>query len=107
MRYGEAEWCEMAARRGRNALYASPTRPLVRIGQDMKMTAILNQIRRLVERLAPAPACGACLAERLDDVGEADAGIALNELTIERGFELNAGDCGLCGERRLVIRKRK
>ncbi|MGV7120436.1 hypothetical protein [Sphingopyxis sp. 550A] len=70
------------------------------------MTVILNQIRRLVERLSPAPACSGCLTERLADVDESSVGIALNELAVRRGFGWTQDVCGLCGKTRQVIGKR-
>lgn len=70
------------------------------------MTAILEEIRRFVERLAPAPACDVCLADRLDPSAADGVRTAIGELSGERGFVRTRDACGLCEENRMVIRKR-
>lgn len=73
----------------------------------VRMTEILGKVRRLVERLTPAPVCSACLADRLGDVPENEVQISLSELAAEREFARDNDTCSLCGEHRPVIRKRK
>lgn len=68
---------------------------------------ILGKVRVLVERLAPAPVCSACLAGKLDSIGHDAVGLAFNELAVARGFGRENGACGLCGEPRQIIRKHK
>ena len=69
------------------------------------MTAILEAVRRFVERLAPTPVCDDCLAERIDQSGADGVRTAIGELAVERGFDRMRDACGLCGTSRMVIRK--
>ncbi len=71
------------------------------------MTTILDNIRRLVERLAPAPVCDDCLTERVDPTATEDIRTAIGELTVTRGFDRIRDACSLCGEHKMVIRKLK
>ncbi|MBV1687701.1 hypothetical protein KRR38_08440 [Novosphingobium sp. G106] len=71
------------------------------------MTAILETVRRWIERLAPAPVCDDCLAERIDMARPEDVRPAVGELAATRDFSRERGTCGLCGEHRAVIRKLK
>jgi hypothetical protein len=71
------------------------------------MTAILDVVRRWVERLAPTPVCDDCLAERIEMARAEDIGPAVGELVATRDFARERGTCGLCGENRAVIRKVK
>lgn len=70
------------------------------------MSAMFETIRRLVERLSPAPICETCVALHLtlpmDDSLRADLG----ELAVERGFERSRAPCGLCEQDQIVLRKR-
>lgn len=68
---------------------------------------ILGQARRLVERLAPTPVCGGCVADRLGGARDSEVQMSLSELSSERGYLWENDACGLCGEHRQVIRKRK
>ncbi|MBB6125402.1 hypothetical protein [Sphingobium subterraneum] len=66
---------------------------------------ILVNIRRLVERLKPAPICDACVAERLE-IGVSDtlrAGIG--ELAGERDYQRERSRCSLCDTEGMAIRK--
>ncbi len=72
-----------------------------------QMAETLRKVRRLVERLEPAPACGSCLADRIDSASESEVQLSLSKLAAERGFARDNAACGLCGEHRPVIRKRK
>jgi hypothetical protein len=70
------------------------------------MSAMFDTIRRLVERLAPAPICEACIAQRLDmELNEA-LHASLAALVVERGFESERDHCVLCDQQRPVIRRR-
>jgi len=65
-----------------------------------------DQIRRMIERLAPEPICDDCIADRLelaDGQGVAQAG---RELAGQDGFERARGRCTICGLSRRVTRKR-
>lgn len=65
-----------------------------------------DQVRRMIERLAPEPVCDECIAdqlERADGQGVAQAG---RELTGQDGFERARGRCAICGVSRRVTRKR-
>lgn len=70
------------------------------------MTAILENVRRFVERLSPTPVCDDCLADRIDRSADG-VRTAIGELAVERGFGRTRDTCGLCGESRMVIRKHK
>lgn len=68
------------------------------------MTKVLEQVRRLIERLTPEPVCDTCIAERIA-LTEADAAErSTRELAGQGGFERRIEPCTLCGETRTVIR---
>lgn len=69
------------------------------------MTVMLDTIRRLVERLSPAPICGACIARHLDLAVDDSLHADLGELAVERGFDRERGPCSLCDEHGPVILK--
>ena len=75
--------------------------------KGVTMTAILDVVRRWVDRLAPTPVCDDCLAERIEMARPEDIGPAVGELAAARDFVRERGTCGLCNEVRLVIRKLK
>jgi hypothetical protein len=68
------------------------------------MHEILDRIGRLVERLAPAPACDACLAGHSDVGSVEEVHLAVSELAGTQGFVRERALCSLCGEERPVIR---
>lgn len=70
-------------------------------------SAILDSVRRLVERLAPRPICDDCIVERIDDAQPDAIGLASHELAASRDFERDHGDCALCGEHKPTIAKRR
>jgi len=69
------------------------------------MTAVFDTVRRLVERLGPAPICDACVAERLALPADDALHAVLGELAVERGFDRERGPCSLCDTQGSVIRK--
>lgn len=72
-----------------------------------QMTDIVRKVKRLVERLVPAPICAACLAARLEGPSEQEVSLALNELAVEKGFSREPDDCSLCGKHGPVIHKHR
>lgn len=71
-----------------------------------QMIDILGQVRRLTQRLAPTPVCEQCLVERIEDAPVDMVHMSLSELAVERGFGRENDVCGLCGEQRLVIKRK-
>jgi hypothetical protein len=70
-------------------------------------TDILRKARKVIERLAPIGVCGPCTAELVDGASLDAVQIGLSELAADRDFERENAACGLCGEHRLAIRKRR
>jgi hypothetical protein len=64
-----------------------------------------DEVRRLIERLAPEPICDDCISERLGLSVHQHANHETGELADTRGFERRKGVCGICGARKLVIRR--
>lgn len=87
-----------------SALYAFGPRSLDRSGRRT-MTAILNQIRRFIGQLAPAPVCDGCIAERLDIAPSDELRSYVGELAGTGGYRRERDDCSLCGSPGPVIRK--
>ena len=69
------------------------------------MTDMFVSVRRLVERLAPAPVCDACVAERLALPVNDALHAVLGELAVERGFDRERAPCALCERAGPVILK--
>lgn len=69
------------------------------------MTVKFDTIRRLVERLAPAPICDTCIAGRLGMASSDEFRASLGELSVERGFSRERDQCSLCDEDGPVIRR--
>lgn len=67
---------------------------------------ILQDVEKLVVRLAPEPVCDACLTDTLGLSVLHHADHAVRELAGSNGFELGKDECSLCGETRMVIRRR-
>jgi len=67
---------------------------------------ILQDVEKLVARLAPAPVCDDCLTETLGLSTLHHADFAARELAGANGFERLKGTCGLCGEMRSVTVRR-
>ncbi|RYD59953.1 MAG: hypothetical protein EOP60_00565 [Sphingomonadales bacterium] len=70
------------------------------------MSADLSRVRAFIERLAPAPVCDACIAERLGLDTESLAERKTHELAGGDGFERGRALCALCGLTRSVTRRR-
>ncbi|MGN6620566.1 MAG: hypothetical protein ACTHKR_05835 [Sphingomonas sp.] len=64
---------------------------------------VVDQVRRLVDRLSPEPICDACIGERLGLSAREDAARAASELAGSDGFERRKAACALCGKTRPVI----
>lgn len=67
---------------------------------------VLTDVAQLVERLAPAPVCDDCVAERLCLTVRQHANHKTHELAGQDGFERRKDICSICGAQKLVIRKR-
>jgi hypothetical protein len=65
---------------------------------------ILNDVERLVMRLAPEPVCDDCIAERLALSVRQHANHKTRELAGSNGFVRSKDICSLCGATKLVIR---
>lgn len=65
---------------------------------------IVDEVRRLIERLSPEPVCDDCIAERLELSVRQHANHKTRELAGEHGFERSKDACSLCGTTKLVIR---
>jgi len=66
---------------------------------------VLDEVRALVSRLSPKAACDDCISERLGLSVRQHANHKTRELTGEPGFKRELDECGLCGTRKLVIRR--
>jgi hypothetical protein len=66
---------------------------------------VLERVRRLIERLAPEPACDDCIAKTLGLPQASHANLASRELAGSEGFERRNDVCALCGEARAVTRR--
>ncbi len=67
---------------------------------------ILEQVRKMVERLAPDPICDDCITEKLGLTVRQRANHKTRELAGRDGFERTKGACVICGSDKLVIRQR-
>jgi len=66
---------------------------------------VLEQVRKLIERLAPDPICDDCIAERLGLSVRQHANHKTRELAGAHGFERKVDACSLCGATKKVIRQ--
>jgi hypothetical protein len=73
-----------------------------RLAQGGIMT-VLDQVRRLIERLSPQPVCDDCISERLGLSVRQHANHKTRELAGTRGFERRKDACAICGATKLVI----
>jgi hypothetical protein len=71
----------------------------------MTIAAILNQIRRLVLRLAPAPVCDGCIARQLNLTASDEFRSCIGELAAERDCRRERDACALCKVQSPVLRK--
>lgn len=67
---------------------------------------VLDNVRKLIARLAPEAVCDDCIAERLQLSVRQHANHKTRELAGADGFERRKGPCSLCGGEKLVIRRR-
>jgi len=67
---------------------------------------ILEQVRKLVERLAPDPICDDCITEKLGLIVRQHANHKTRELAGRDGFERARESCAICGSEKMVIRQR-
>ena len=65
-----------------------------------------DQVRRMIERLAPEPICDDCIADKLELADWQGVAQASRELAGQDGFERARARCTICGLSKLVTRKR-
>ena len=65
-----------------------------------------DQVRRMIERLAPEPICDDCIADKLELADWQGVAQASRELAGQDGFERARARCTICGLSKLVARKR-
>ena len=68
------------------------------------MASVLEQVKALIERLAPSPICDDCITERLGLSVRQHANHKTRELAGEQGFERVLAPCTICGTAKKVIR---
>jgi len=66
---------------------------------------VLENVRGLIDRLAPEPICDDCIAERLSLSMRQHANHKTRELAGTDGFERRKDTCSLCRDPKLVIRR--
>ena len=66
----------------------------------------LDQVRLLIERLAPAPVCNDCINERLGLPERNAATFATHLLAGTARFERQKSKCALCGTTKMIIRQK-
>lgn len=57
---------------------------------------MIDDVRKLIERLRPSPVCDDCIAERLNLTDRQAASIAAGELAGTSQFERRRDTCALC-----------
>ena len=67
---------------------------------------VFDQVKALVERLAPEPVCDDCIADRLGLSVPHHANHKTRELAGMPRFERQKGPCSLCSADKLVIRRK-
>lgn len=65
-----------------------------------------DRVEALIGRLAPAPICDVCIAERLGLSALHQASHRTRELAGLRGYERCEDVCAICGEVKAVIRRK-
>jgi len=66
---------------------------------------VLDEVRRLIERLSPEPICDDCISERLGLSVRQHANHKTRELAGSDRFERRKDACAICGATKLVIRR--
>ena len=67
---------------------------------------MIERVKALVERLAPAAVCEGCISDRLDQITPKQAHETALELAGAAGFERQIGECAICGKTKKVIRRK-
>lgn len=67
---------------------------------------VLDRVRGLIERLSPEPICDDCITDRLGLSVRQHANHKTRELAGPQGFERRKEACSICGQDKIVIRKR-
>ena len=67
---------------------------------------VLQDIEKLIVRLAPEPICDDCIDRTLQLAGQDHAEQLARELAGSNGFERGKEICSLCGEVGVTIRRR-
>ena len=67
---------------------------------------VLDRVRGLIERLSPEPICDDCITDRLGLSVRQHANHKTRELAGTQGFERRKEACSICGQDKIVIRKR-
>lgn len=68
---------------------------------------VFEDVRALIDRLAPEPICDDCVAERLGLSVRQHANHKTRELAGSNGFERRKDICSMCFAEKLVIRRVK
>jgi hypothetical protein len=71
----------------------------------MLAMAVLDDVRKLIERLAPDPICDDCVTSRLNLTMRQHANLKTRELAGQNGFERRKDICSLCFGEKLVTRR--
>ena len=66
---------------------------------------VLDDVRKLIERLSPAPICDDCIAEKLAMAQRQHANLTTRELAGSNGFERRRDICSICYGEKLVTRR--
>jgi len=66
---------------------------------------VFDDVRALIDRLAPEPICDDCVAERLGLSVRQHANHKTRELADSNGFERRKDICSMCFAEKLVIRR--
>ncbi len=66
---------------------------------------VLDDVRKLIERLSPEPICDDCIAERLGLSVRQHANHKTRELAGQSKYERRKDICSLCYHEKLVIRR--
>ncbi len=69
--------------------------------------AVLEDVKKLIERLAPEPVCDDCVADTLKLPGRQNANRHARELAGQDHIERRRDVCSLCGADKLVTRRLK
>ena len=82
-----------------------PVRPLTGSRPARIRPGMNDDVRKLIERLAPNPVCDTCVADRLGLADHQEASIAANELAGSSQFERRPDTCALCAATKLTTRR--